>query len=336
MKKIKAAIATAIAMVAVMSLSAQNPTSYFIDSAIESKNSNAAFAPDRGYFNIPLVGGVSLSTNGSMAPGDILHSIDGTLFSLFDSEIPTDQALAPLNSTNTFGLDNRINIIGFGKYRKDLKSFWSFDLTMRSSFNFSAPYELFELVKEEPEEGHISNTDIYIDSYVEAAFGYSTKINDRITVGGRVKFLAGLTNATIQIDHLDYSTNSYDEWVISAQGSIDVNANGTTIDSENGEFILDDIETDFGGPAGYGAAIDLGATYDLTENLQLSLSANDIGFILWGKNNNIRGSLQDEYSVDDEDFEFVIEDMGSRSSSKWLQETLMLVRSINFGRIVLA
>lgn len=322
MKKIKVAIATALAFAATTPLMAQNPTSYFIDSAIESKNHNAAFAPDRGYFNIPVVGGMTLSTNGSMAPGDILYSIDDTIYTMFDDEISPEQALAPLNAINTFGTDSRFNILGFGKYRKDMTSFWSFDLSLRNSVNISAPYELFELIKNEPDAGHISNTELYVDSYVEAAFGYSTKVTDRINVGARVKFLAGMGNATLNINHIDYDTNADGDMVVSAQGSIDINSNGTTINSENGEFILDDIEPDFLGPAGYGAAIDLGATYDLTENLQFSLAANDVGFILWNKKSNIRGTLNENYNLDEDDFELMIEDNGSRGSSKWLQANI--------------
>lgn len=319
MKKIKVAILSAIASIATLPLMAQNPTSYFIDSSIESKNFNAAFAPDRGYFNVPLVGGVTLSAGGSLAAGDILYSVDGSLLTLFDDEISAKQALSGIGSINSFFADSRVSILGFGKYRKDLKSFWSFDLSLRSSVNFEAPYELFELVKLEPDEGTISNTNVYIDSFVEAAFGYSTQVNDRINVGGRVKFLAGMANATLMVDNIHYYTDSAGDQIVSASGSVDINSNGTTVDSANGEFILDDIEPDFAGPAGYGAAIDLGATYDFTDDLQFSLSANDVGFILWGKNNNIRGSLKEDYNLGEDEFEAVVTDDRSKSSTKWLQ-----------------
>ncbi len=334
MKKFIFATLSTLGVIATTSVSAQNFTSYFIDSAIESKNHNAAFAPDRGYFNIPIVGGISLSTNGNLSLGQLLYPMDGSLVPIFDTRVPADTALAPLNAVNSFGVENRLTILGFGKYRKDRKSFWSFDLSMRTSSNFSMPYELFEFVKALPETTSIKDVNVYVESYLEAAFGYSKQIDDRLRVGGRVKFLAGLANATLQIDQLDVSLLS-DEWMATAQGHIDVNMKGVTLDSEDGIFELGGIDPDISGVAGYGAAIDFGATYDLTEDLELSLSANDVGFILWGKEGNTRGSLLDQFvfsgvniDVDGEQTsnqseidldELKFEEESSKSSMKWLQ-----------------
>lgn len=274
---------------------AQDLTSYFIDSSVESKIHNAAFAPDRGYVTIPLIGGLSFSTNGNLSMGQLFFPIDGDLLPILDTRVSADQALSSLNSVNYFGLENRMAIAGVGKYFKDQKSFWSVDISLRNSSNFALPYELFEFFKTAPEQASISNANIYINSYVEAAFGYSRVVNDKLTLGARVKLLGGLANASLNIDQMDVTLQS-DEWNATASGTLDMHMNGASVMSTDGTFGLGDLDAAFSGLAGFGAAIDFGATYDVLDDLQLSLAVNDLGFISWNKNSNIRGTMADQFS----------------------------------------
>ena len=66
----------------------------------------------------------------------------------------------------------------------------------------------------------------------------------------------------------------------------------TTELNEHGEEVykMDDINLKPTSPAGYGFAVDLGATYDILPNLQASLAVNDLGFISWSKDKNGTGS----------------------------------------------
>ncbi len=298
---IKAAAATLLLSVTfVAQTSAQNLTSYFMPNAVEGTIHNAAFAPNRGYVNIPVVGAMSLSANGNLSVGDLFIANNGELTSILDTQISSSMALAGLKDVNTFGFENRLSILGFGSYCKDRKSFWTFDISLRSSFNFSLPYELFEFVKTAPDQISINDVNIYMESYVETGIGYSTPINDKITVGGRVKLLVGLANAELNIDRLDLTMNA-DEWNASAEGTLDLNIDGIspskTSNSDNVEtFELGDIEGTPSGPAGYGAAIDLGATYDFSDRLQFSLAANDIGFIKWNKEANTTATVSNSFS----------------------------------------
>ncbi len=312
--------------------------------AIERKEHNAAFAPDRGYFNIPIVGGVNLSATGNIALGDFIYPVNGELVTLFDTGVSADKALSPLNKgANYYGLDGSLTIIGFGKYMKDKTSFWSFDLNMKFSSNISAPYELFEFIKTAPESTQIKDINVYADTYAEAVFGHSRKINEKLTVGANIKFLVGLANMELNIDQLDATLNQ-DVWEAEASGSLDVNMKGVDVPTDAaGQFEMGDIDMNSFGPAGYGAAIDLGATYDLFDNLQLSASVNDIGFIRWSANNNLSASVANEFvfeggstviddngasdieGMDDIELDDILFDKGqSRGSSKWLQANLNL------------
>ncbi len=310
--------------------------------SIESMQHNAAFAPQRGYFNVPLVGALSLNASGNIAMGDIIFPYDGAMVSLFDTNITANQALSGLNDVNRFGMDNSIGIIGFGKYCKDKKSFWSFDMNLKTSSNFSAPYEMFEFFKTAPAYSSIQDVNFHLESYIETAFGYSREIDNRLTVGARVKFLTGIASADFNIDRMDVTLTS-DEWIADASGSLELNANGmsaeTSVDEYGVEsFELGDIGGSIEGAAGYGAAIDLGATYNINDRLQVSLAVNDIGFILWGKESNTRASVANSfyftgatYDVNTEEstggdgIEFsdiALEEQQSRASMNWLQSSI--------------
>ncbi len=343
----KSVAIAAIFSMSCASASAQALTSYFMPNAADKLQHNAAFAPERGYFNIPLMGALELSSNGNIAMGDLLTpSADGSLVTIFDTSISAAQALSGLNSTNTFGLTNRIGILGFGKYCKDKSSFWSFDLNLNTSANFSMPYELVEFLKESPDQITIKDLNVYMESYVEAAFGYSRKYDDKLTVGGRAKLLVGLMNASLNIDQMDVTMNA-DEWTAVASGTLDINANGIGANTAVGDnFELGDIDGSVEGVAGYGAAIDLGATYDLTDRIRLSLAANDLGFMLWGKESNTSATVAKEFSftgvsydnstgettesdeISLDDIEFV--ENNSKASTNWLQSSVSMSGEYSF------
>lgn len=96
-------------------------------------------------------------------------------------------------------------------------------------------------------------------------------------------------------------THGEEEWRIDAAGGLDITAAGldvTTKRNDAGEEVykLDDIDFKPTSPAGYGFAVDLGATYDILPNLQASLAVNDLGFIGWSKKKNVTGFSSKELS----------------------------------------
>lgn len=360
---IKSIAASALALATVVNASAQDLTSYFMPDAVESKNHNAAFAPDRGYVTVPVVGAISLSTSGNLSLGDLIYPMGDELVPILDTRVSWDQAKSGLQDVNNFGLENRLSILGFGAYCKDRKSFWSFDINLRTSANIAMPYEFFEFFKTAPESSSIEDVNIYMESYAEAAFGYSKVLSDKLTVGGRVKFLAGLMNAELNIDRMDLTLTS-DQWAAEASGTLNINAKGMEVAGETNEdgvetYELGDLDYSPSGISGIGAAIDFGATYELTDRIQLSASVNDIGFIRWGADSNTSASVAnnfdfsganidvnddgtesdpDDSGVNFDDVEFVAEN--SKANTKWLQanvnagvEYSMFGRKLNVGGV---
>ena len=186
------------------------------------------------------------------------------------------------------------------------------------------------------EEGSISNFGASLESYLEAGFNYSFPLlNDRLYIGVRGKFLAGLARAQVNYDQFDISLQQ-DRWAVVTKGTIDVTADGTSVtpDPETGIFQFSDIDYKPRKPAGYGFAVDLGATYDILPNLQASLAVTDLGFISWDKNSTVSGvsTQQTEFTG------VTVPDDGSESTPDFAQERLKRLSalskdSLSFTRI---
>ena len=297
MKKIYILIAAALLATGA---AAQNPTAYFMEGSTFRSQFNPAFAPLRGYVNIPAIGGVNINVGGNIAVDNILFSRDGKLVTLLDSSVSAADALSGLKQNNLLGMDFRMNVIGFGAFTKNHKNFWSFDLNVRVNEDANLPYSLFEFIKL-GKEGQIRNFGTSTDSYLEAAFSYSFPLlDDRLYIGVRGKFLVGAARARMYFTRFNV-TYGEEEWRIDAAGGLDITAAGldvTTKRNDAGEEVykLDDIDFKPTSPAGYGFAVDLGATYDILPNLQASLAVNDLGFIGWSKKKNVTGFSSKELS----------------------------------------
>lgn len=282
-------------LVAVLMLSAiatelsaqQSRTSYFMKNSTISMKQNPAFRPERGYVSIPVLGMVnpSLSTNG-LTLDQIVYprGNDNVLF--LDPSVDTNSFLDGLNDNNQVNFGLNTEIFGAGWYQDEV--FWSFDVTLKANANFSVPKTLFEFIKKGtgPNGAAYDMSDIMMrgESYIEAGVGYSRPIDDKLTVGGKLKFLLGVGAVKAQIDRMHAVMNE-GQWQITTQGTLNASINGLTTESEvddSGREYIDNYDVDGVGLAGFGAGIDLGASYRLTDKITLSGALLDFGFISWG------------------------------------------------------
>ncbi len=280
---------------------AQSITSYYMPDAIERRNLNVAFAPESGFVSIPLIGSIDIGVTGNIAVGDFLHKSGGELVTLLDGSVSAADALGSLNEGANFtGVDSRINLVSFGRYsKKDNKTFWSFDLSMRTNMNFSMPYEFFEFVKL-GKDGDMGGINLYMESFMDVSYGRSRYLlDDKLLVGARVKFLVGMASASLNISKFDVALNS-DQWAVDAAGEMEIYGAGlTNSDPRVGqEFDFDNIEMNGFSPAGYGVGFDFGAEYEVLDNLKVSLAVNDLGFITWSKKSNISATVASDQSFE--------------------------------------
>lgn len=278
------------------SSTAQNFSAYFMEGSLFRSRLNPAFAPRRGYVNIPVVGGVSISTGGNLSVDRLFYPVDGALVTLASSAVSAQTALQGLESRNRLGTDARVDLFGIGAYRADRKTFWSFDLSARVNADMLAPYELFSFLKQGGDVD-VMGLGFASEGFLEAGFNYSFPIGEKLRIGARLKALMGIARARADFDHLRMTMDA-DRWQVNARGTLDVWAAGLDLntEAENGDDVygVGDISLRPLAPAGYGAAIDFGASYDILPGLQASLAVNDLGFISWGAAYNQTGAMDKE------------------------------------------
>lgn len=277
-------------------VAAQNPTAYFMEGSTFRSQFNPALAPQRGYFNLPVAGALNVNLGSTVALDDFLFRRDGRLVTLLDPSVSAAEALEGIRDRNSISSEVRMNLLGFGKYTRNRKNFWSFDINLRADAELSVPGSLVRFVKH-GDEGSIRDLGFSFGSYLDAGFSYSLPLlGDKLYVGAKARLLVGLARAKVNFDRIDVTLQE-DRWAVEAQGTLDAHIPGSEV-----EYTYDQNRQPYFGPedlgfslsrirpAGYGFAVDLGAVYEILPDLKASLAVVDLGFIDWSRSCSVRGS----------------------------------------------
>lgn len=286
-------------------------TSYFMEGVHYRQQLNPALSPGRGYINLPVVGAFNVSASSkSFGYQDIMDIVDNSEGSDY---FMSDDFMNRLKDDNQLNINLNTDILSAGWYKG--KNFWSFNVGLRVDMGASIPKSMFSFMRETSGldfdnlnwadlNRQIGKESLEINSYAEIGLGYARQINDRLTVGGKLKALLGIGNLKLDVKSIGVNTelsgvNADTDWSsltpeqianIHGSANIDVEASlessfkGLTL-SKGDEGYIDDFKFESGdmGIAGYGAAIDLGASYKLLDNLTVSAALLDLGFISWSK-----------------------------------------------------
>ena len=312
-------------------------TLYFMDNVPTRQYLNPAFQPlSKVYISLPAIGYTSFGLmNNSLALKDVVQYRDGRtmLFLNPQNADGRDNFLRALRGNTMLRTDLQMNLLGFGFRTGD--GYWNFSLQARMDGQVSVPRDLFRLALEGTPELYGNRYDLSplgadVDAYLEAGLGYSHQINDKWTVGGKVKFLYGIANASTLNNSLEL-TAGMDQWTLRGSGTLNVSSplllsvSEVSIGYEMPGSIMDWVR-----PSGLGAGIDLGVTYKPIEALTLSAAVTDLGFIRWkGNPNNVTYSV--DYAFDG----FVDEstDLTDENWQEGVMDTLMnaLTNSLSYG-----
>lgn len=120
MKKIYAFLFT---LLLASGAAAQNPTAYFMEGSTLRSQFNPAFAPLRGYVNIPGLGGLDINVSGNLSIDKILYPRNGKLVTLLDSSVSTADALSGLKADNLCTAPQKLDTFGvfFMKYNYEIR-----------------------------------------------------------------------------------------------------------------------------------------------------------------------------------------------------------------------
>ncbi len=281
----------------------ESRSSYFMQNSNTRHQMNPALL-DEGYVSMPLLGNFNVGFTGNVGLKNFIYDYNGApgydYTTFMNPAISSSEFLGELNDKNRLDMYMNINLMSVAF--KAFKGVNIVELNLRSNTNICLPYELFDFMKNAGEKEHYSFSDLGMrtQNYMEIALGHSHKINEKITVGGKVKFLLGAAYADFTADKFDLTMNG-DEWRIQADAKLKASLlnsqfekNYDDVTPQESRPKVDGIDdTSFGLP-GFGVAFDLGATYKVHEDVTISAGLTDLGFISWGKTN--QASSRGDYS----------------------------------------
>ena len=271
-----------------------NNTSYFLSNLPQQFRLNPAYQPEyKVFIGLPGLSGVSVNyLNSSFTVEDLLFKRDDSVY------MDVNKFYKSLHKRNYIAFNNENSILSIGVKAKSW--YGTLDITQKNDFLFRYNKDLFTFLK-------YGNTDhpsmdfgklgVNLNSYIEVALGLSKQVNSKLTVGGRLKYLAGIANAHMTDSELDVVTEKDGTMKIHSRQNIRITApvnirNEQTglpfepnqpIDWDDFDFNTDDIGVaDFLNTKNPGFAIDLGGEYQFNDKIKLFASLTDLGFIHWG------------------------------------------------------
>ena len=325
MKTMKRFMMLALAAVSTLAVEAQQVnTLYFLENAPMRHSINPAFQPvSRGYVHITPLGWTELSLgNNSLTLSDVFQ-VDPNTGKTITPLHPNGDKQALLKAYRKLtlsGVDATVSILNFG-FRVKEKGYVTIGINERFMFGATAPKSIPEFWLNGGMKDLSGGTNTFDLSgigtsgvaYTEIAGGYSHQLNEKWTIGGKLKLLLGSFYISSNTKNLAIDANT-SEWYI--HGDMDVDVAGpfqspyltSYLNNKSVKDMMegtDKLRTDslintkdimsLIAPSGYGAAIDFGFTYKPLEQLQISAAITDLGFIYWTKTNKLNTSIDTHF-----------------------------------------
>jgi len=313
MKTTRRLIATALVAIVTLTAGAQQVnTLYFLENAPMRHTINPAFQPvSKGYINFTPLGWMGFSLgNNSLTLSDVLYYDPATGKTITPLHPGQDRTalMNALRSSLYVNGDITLGLLNMGFRIKD-DGFLTIGINERIDLGATAPKTMFDFLL----KGGMDVTDptkqstinfgglgIAASMYTEIGGGYSHRLNEQWTIGGKFKLLLGQVYVGAKARTLALDANSE---LMHLHGGIDLDIAGPInsaalpdptgknlnqyINEMKASGVQPDQIIDYKNigklltPSGAGFAIDLGFTYKPIENLQITAALNDLGFIYW-------------------------------------------------------
>ena len=276
-----------ISIIPVLSYTQEVNTLYYMDRIPQVSLMNPAKQPvPNGYLNLPAISDINMNIgNNTLTYDDIIMEspVNDSLITFLHPDANTDDFLNTLKPKNSYFTQFSTNLLGFG-FRLG-QSYLSFHARQKSSLKFSYPKDLMTFITKGNTKGEytsLSNFDLLTNHYLEYSLGYAGRVNQDLSFGLRVKYLNGISNFRTDEFNLDLYTSQMADSLsltsdIEIQGTAPVKVSTDSlgfVDEIKGiEPRIDDL---FKNP---GFAFDFGINYQLMDDLEISASVTDLGFI---------------------------------------------------------
>lgn len=272
-----------------------NNTMYFLSNLPQRARLNPSYQPEyNAVVGLPALSGIYVNYNNtSFAVDDLLKKRN---FGLTDSVVIDINSLHKTlrkNNSILFNNENSLLTVGFR-----VNSWYAtLDITEKNDFSLNFKKDLFTFLKDgnTPYIGKtfdLGGFGVNATLYNEIALGLSKKVNDKLTVGGRVKVLMGIANVDMTDSDMSVYTAADGQTIrlhsrqdIRVSAPLEYTLDGQFVEWDNLKFDDDKINARFlMNTKNLGFGLDLGAEYKLSERLHLQASLLDLGFIRWNDN----------------------------------------------------
>lgn len=298
--------------------------SYFLDNSLNRNKLNPAFAPNSGYFQLPVIGSTSLGVLSNLDLQTFMYPMNGQLYTFLNKNVSVAEFDAALPSHPHLDLDTDVNLLSFGWSTKR-NSFWTVDLGVRVNASMDMPRDLFIFMKKGTGTAgstfDLGKLNVNAAASLQAALGYSMDLSsvvDGLRVGAKARLILPVAYLGAGFDDVTLTTGA-DKWKLDASGTVRTAMKGLSLMGSDNSI---DPQFKYGGAlSGMGMSFDLGAEYTLKfdgfiNGVSLSAAVTDLGFISYSadaiNNYGADGELEwtgFQLSMDEEAFSGAIDEL---------------------------
>jgi hypothetical protein len=236
---------------------------------------------DNGFVRI---GEIQSITRNNIGAASFLFPSGDKLVTGLHSSISNEEFLGGLEAVNSMYSQIDYNLVSYG-WKSATRGFHTLEVGARVNYGLSVPKEIFQILKTGTAQSpyDLASLKAFGNVYGEIAYGYSLPLNEKFSIGGRVKLLVGLNSVDVSARNFALTTTE-NQYKLDLDADIDLTNRNKKINADS-EGYLD--YTSFSGkgklglPTGAGLALDLGAVWKPFSGFTLSASVLDLGGILW-------------------------------------------------------
>ncbi len=267
-------------------------TLYFMHNAPMRHTINPSFQPESNiYFLFPVLGYTSLGLgNNALTMKDLIFK-DPSTGKTITALHPNAEGILWNKLPNNMNINTNIqlNILSFGSRVSKGNGYFHVNLSERIGMGIEIPKSTFgPLLGQGLNNINLNSLNISASIYTEIGIGYSHKINEQWTVGGKLKVLLGHAYirgyfSELNMTSTQEATRLYGDGKFQVAGILNTQLLEGFIDGNSlPNNYIDQLLNDLKSPS-IGGAVDLGLTYKPWQYLHVTASVTDLGFIHWGK-----------------------------------------------------
>jgi hypothetical protein len=229
------------------------------------------------YLGIPALSSYYFSlSNSGFAYSDFIRKNGDSLLADFDNMIKS------IEDDNYLSFYSKVDLLSFG-ISINSKTQLMFNVSDNAYFRLSYPKDLIRFIYEgnaafEDNTANLEGVGLSLNRYREYSVGLSYQLNEKLRIGGRMKYLQGMNNIYNERSDITIATDP-ETYEITANANLSIKTAGLNDDLDNltkSQFIP--------GKGNRGLGLDLGANYQLNEKINLNASIIDLGYINWKDN----------------------------------------------------